>query len=56
MQTDQSTTAQQATLDLLEAKRKEFGSVSKWLQSRRESEPGFTETVVYNPVLVYPLK
>lgn len=52
MQADQSTAKQQATLDLLEAKRKEFGSVSKWIQSRRENEPGYTEIVEYNPVLV----
>lgn len=50
---DTATDPQQATLDLLESKRKEFdGSLWKWLQSRRENEPGYTETVEYNPVLV----
>ena len=56
MQTEQVTAKQQATLDLLEAKRKEFGSVSKWLQWRRLNESGYTETVEYNPVNPIPLK
>ena len=56
MQTNNTTPEQQAMLDLLEAKRKEFGSVSKWLQWRRENEPGFTEIVEYNPPLSQPVK
>lgn len=51
IQTDKKMTKEyQRTSDNVDAGIAKHGSFTKWIQWRRDNEPGFTETIVYNSI------
>jgi hypothetical protein len=50
-QTDNTMTKEyQKTSDIVDAGIAKHGSFTNWIQWRKENEPGFTETIVYNSI------